>query len=107
MPDKEVLCTDFLSCFGCHEHKLVAAVEDIWLMLSFRETLTEMAQFPTVNSLPKGKYQDLCRTIDAILVGFKEVSEENYNQASEQQKCSSHPLYSTIYSLSDLMEVFK
>ncbi|EDM64708.1 hypothetical protein PE36_22635 [Moritella sp. PE36] len=107
MPEKEAFCTDFLGCFGCEYHKLVAAVEDIWLMLSFRETLTEMGQYPTVNSLPKGKYQDLCRTIDAILVGFKEVSEENYNQALEQQKSSPHPLYSTVYSLNDLMEVFK
>ncbi|SGY82690.1 hypothetical protein [Moritella viscosa] len=107
MPEKEAFCTDFLGCFGCEHHKLVAAIEDIWLMLSFRETLTEMAQCPTVNSLPKDKYQDLCRTIDAILVGFKEVSEGNYNQALEQQKSLPHPLYSTVYSLNDLMEIFK
>ncbi|HDY7972698.1 hypothetical protein LL266_07325 [Vibrio anguillarum] len=104
--DKESLCTDFLECFDCPYHKLVAAVEDIWLMLSFRDTLTEMEQLPAVNSLPKERYYDLCQTIDYILGRFKDVSEENYASALRKNKISSHPLYASIYSLSDLLEVF-
>lgn len=84
--EEEALCTDFLACFNCSHHKLVAAVEDIWLMLSFRDTLTEMEQYPTVNSLPKERYFDLCNTIDYILSRFKNVSNENYSQAIEKQK---------------------
>ena len=104
--DNESLCTDFLECFECSYHKLVAAVEDIWLMLSFRDTLTEMEQYPTVNSLPQGRYQKLCQTIDCILKRFNEVSADNYTQALEKHKYSSHPLYASLVSLNDLLEVF-
>lgn len=106
MPSNEVLCTDFLECFECENHKLVAAIDDIWLMLSFKDTLKEMLNFPSVNSMPESRYKKLCLTIDSILARFKEVSEKNYLQAQEQKKISSHPLYSTPYSLNDLLETF-
>lgn len=106
MPTNEVICTDFLECFSCESHALVAAVDDIWLMLSFQETLKEMQQFPSVNSLPESRYNNLCLTIDSVLASFKEISKKNYLQAIEKKKSASHPLYSTLYSLNDLMEVF-
>lgn len=106
MPTEEKVCTNFLECFECDHHKLVAAVEDIWLMLSFKETLQEMLGFPSVNSLPKDVYKSICLTIDSILERFKEVSKVNYSEALEKKKIASHPLYSTVYSLNDLLEVF-
>ncbi len=106
MPQEEIICTDFLGCFECDNHKLVAATDDIWLMLSFRDTLSEMKQYPNINSLPKSRYDKLCSTIDSILSRFNEVSESNYQEALELHKSSSHPLYSTLYSLNDLMETF-
>jgi len=75
-------------------------------MLSFKETLEEMQQFPSINSLPKSRYRNLCLTIDSILDRFKEVSKTNYSQALEKMKISSHPLYSNVYSLSDLLDIF-
>jgi hypothetical protein len=104
---EESFCTNFLGCFECPEHKLVALVDDIWLMLSFRDTLIEMLQYPTVNSLPKDQYLNLCQNIDDILTQFKLVSESNYVKATEKLKEASHPLYSNLYSLNDLLEVFK
>jgi len=106
MPIEEVLCTDFLGCFECEHHKLVAAVDDIWLMLSFQDTLNEMKQYPAVNSLSGSRYNKLCLTVSSILERFKEVDEANYQQAQEQHKQENHPLYSTLYSLNDLLEVF-
>ncbi|MBF4307960.1 hypothetical protein EAY09_26555, partial [Vibrio anguillarum] len=32
-------CTDFIGCFDCDRHKLVASENDIWLMLSFLEQI--------------------------------------------------------------------
>ena len=105
-PEEEKRCTDFLECFECEHHKLVAAVDDIWLMLSFQDTLNEMQQYPTVNSSPKVRYKKLCMTIEAILSRFKEVDIDNYTQAQEKHKEACHPLYSSLYSLNDLLEVF-
>lgn len=106
MPDEEQLCTDFLECFECDNHKLVAGVEDIWLMLSFKDTLKDMEQFPAINSFTKSRYQHICLTIDSVLARYKEVSVENYSEASEKMKDASHPLYAKAYSVNDLLEVF-
>ena len=106
IPEEEKRCTDFLECFECEHHKLVAAVDDIWLMLSFQDTLNEMQQYPTVNSSPKVRYRKLCMTIEAILSRFKEVDMDNYIQAKEKHKEACHPLYSSLYSLNDLLEIF-
>lgn len=100
------LCTDFLACFECEHHKLVAAVEDVWLMLSFRDTLKDMQQYPSMNSLPGPRYHKICFTVESILARFKEVDSINFARAEELHKSACHPLYSTLYSLNDLMEVF-
>lgn len=106
MPAEENRCTNFLECFECEFHKLVAAVSDIWLMLSFRETLDEMLQIPAVNSMPKTDYDKICVSVDSALVRLKEKSKKNYDEAQEKMKIDSHPLYSTAYSLTDLLEIF-
>jgi hypothetical protein len=106
MPVGESRCTNFLECFECPFHKLVAAVNDIWLMLSFRETLDEMLQIPAVNSMPKADYDKICVSVDSALVRLKEKSKKNYDEAQEKMKIDSHPLYSTAYSLTDLLEIF-
>lgn len=102
----EVVCTDFLSCFECQQHAFVTDVDDIWLMLSFRETLQQLQQTPSVNSMPEQKYTDLFNTVDSVLKGFEDKNENNYNLALEKLKDSPHPLYSTVYSLNDLLEIF-
>jgi hypothetical protein len=106
MPEEEKRCTSFLECFECEHHKLVAAVDDIWLMLSFKDTLQDMQAYPSINSLPEDEYKNLCLTIDSILERFKEVDKANYSEALEKIKSACHPLYSTAYSLNDLLEVF-
>lgn len=103
---EEAICTDFLGCFECQHHRLVSEVEDIWLMLSFNQTLQEMKEYPEINSLPTDKFYKLCNTIEAILTRFKEVSPSNYAKAEEMQCEAPHPLYSDGYSLTDLLEVF-
>ncbi|EKG2461723.1 hypothetical protein O2U53_003769 [Vibrio vulnificus] len=103
---EEAICTDFLGCFECQYHRLVSEAEDIWLMLSFNQTLQEMKDYPEINSLPTDKFYKLCNTIEAILTRFKEVSPSNYSKAEEMQCEAPHPLYSDGYSLTDLLEVF-
>lgn len=102
----EVACTDFLACWGCSEHALVADVTGIWLMLSFKETLQQLKQTPAVNSMPEKKFTNLFMGIESVLERFKEKSLKNYQQAEDKLKDAPHPLYSTVYSLNDLLETF-
>ncbi|UDM64322.1 hypothetical protein KIJ96_20325 (plasmid) [Pseudoalteromonas piscicida] len=106
LDSNEEACTSFLDCFKCEHHSLVSDVTDIWLMMSFEETLQELEITPAINSMPPVKINALLNTIEAILREFREKSPDNYRQASELQKQSSHPLYSSSYSLNDLHEVF-
>jgi hypothetical protein len=103
---KESICTDFLDCFDCDQHALVADVDDIWLMLSFKETLQQMQQLPAINSIQEDKYNKLANTIDDILCQFRDKSKNNYVLADEKNKASPHPLYSSAHSLNDLLEMF-
>lgn len=103
---EEKKCTDFLGCFECEYHRLVSEVEDIWLMMSFNDTLQQMKDYPAINSLPTDKFHKLCNTIESILTRFKAVSPDNYAQAQEKHSESPHPLYSDGYSLIDLLEAF-
>lgn len=104
--ESEAACTDFLDCFECSEHVFVTDVEDIWLMLSFKETLQQLQQTPAINSMPGRKYTDLYKRIECVLTAFKEKNAGNYSQALEKLKNSPHPLYSTVFSLNDLLEIF-
>lgn len=102
----EELCTDFLSCFDCPHHRLVSEVEDIWLMLSFNDTLQQMKDYPAINSLPTDKFHKLCNTIESILMRFIEVAPDNYAKALDLHSEAPHELYSDGHSLNDLMEAF-
>lgn len=103
----EIACTDFLACFDCAQHAFVTDVEDIWLMLSFKETLQQLQQTPAINSMPERKYTDLFNTVDSALNGFRVKNETNYNLALEKLKNAPHPLYATVYSLNDLLDTFR
>lgn len=103
---EEKLCTDFLACFECPHHRLVSEVEDIWLMLSFNDTLQQMKEYPAINSLPTDKFHKLCNTIESILTRFKEVAPDNYAEAQDLHSEAPHELYSDGHSLNDLMEAF-
>lgn len=106
MPIEEQKCTNFLGCFECKSHVLVAAVNDIWLMLSFFDVIAELKAAPAFNSLPKDEFHKLENTIISILDRFKEKSKTNYQLAVEKNNVNPHPLYSDIRSLNDLLEVF-
>lgn len=104
--ESEMVCTDFLYCFNCQQHVFVTDVDDIWLMLSFKETLQQLQQVPAINSMPERKYIDLFNTVETVLNGLRIKNESNYSQALEKLKDATHPLYATVYSLNDLLETF-
>lgn len=106
IPEKEKLCTDFLACFECQHHVLIASVDDIWLMLSFFDVLKELKEIPTLNSLPKKRFYKIEENVKSILNLLKDKSQKNYQIASRKNSVEPHPLYSDVHSLNDLIEVF-
>ncbi|MCH2055742.1 MAG: hypothetical protein MK214_03820 [Thalassotalea sp.] len=99
-------CTDFLDCFGCGDHRLIAEKDDIWLMLSFKDTIEESLNRPAINSSPSSKFRKILNTVVEILKRFKEVAPSEFDAATELNKDNPHPLYSDKDSINDLLGVY-
>lgn len=106
IPKEEKKCTNFLECFMCDNHVLVAMVDDIWLMMSFYDVIKSLKEQVAINSLPKSKLYELENTVKGILARFSNESVENFKKAKIKHSESAHPLYSDVRSISDLLEVF-
>lgn len=105
LSDDEKKCTDFIGCFDCESHLLVASERDIWLMLSFLEQLLDLKEQVSKNSAPKKVMFEvevlLARTLDRV----RGKSPTNYNKASEKVKAGIyHPLYLSKASLKQFFE---
>ena len=102
----EDACIDFLGCFECEHHALIAEKDDIWLMLSFRETVVESINRPSSNSIPSERLVKVLRTIDKIIERYEEVAPKEYRDAIDLNKEDPHPLYNDETSLDDLLGVY-
>ncbi|MBR9787976.1 MAG: hypothetical protein GYB40_08580 [Vibrionaceae bacterium] len=77
-------CTDFLACFDCGSHKLVASENDIWLMLSFLEQIEGLKEMVASNSTPQDEYFMVEGMLKKVLARLKQKAPKNY--ASAKQK---------------------
>lgn len=102
----EKKCTAFLECFDCPYHILVASEQDIWLMLSFYEQVTEMKDIPAQNSIPKKKLYEIEAILSRTLTRFEQKAPAQYASAKEKMEISSHPLFANLRGLVDTLEVF-
>lgn len=99
-------CTDFLSCFECDDHMLIAESDDIWLMLSFHDSIRETLTRPALNSKPSDRFTKILNTVKNILHRYKHVSPNEYQIALEKHEVSPHPLYDDEFSITDLLDVY-
>lgn len=99
-------CVDFLGCFGCEHHGLIAEKDDIWLMMSFRDSIIDTMSRPSLNSLPSTKLEKTLNTVGEIMKRFEQKAPAEYRAALELNKESSHPLYNDESALEDLLEVY-
>jgi len=107
MPDDERKCTNFLACFDCDNHLLVASESDIWLMLSFYEQVIEMKDIPAQNSIPKSKLHKIEAVLMRTLSRFKDKASHPYREAKRKLELQgAHPLFANLRGLADTMEVF-
>ncbi|NOH53658.1 hypothetical protein F0266_11990 [Vibrio coralliilyticus] len=87
-------CTDFLACFDCDRHKLVASESDIWLMLSFLEQIEDLKEMVASNSAPKDEYFVVEGVLKKVLLRLKQKAPKNYAQAKQKVDDGDyHPLY--------------
>lgn len=87
-------CTDFLGCFDCDRHKLVASENDIWLMLSFLEQIEDLKEMVASNSAPKDEYFMVEGMLKKVLLRLKQKAPKNYAQAKQKVDDGDfHPLY--------------
>jgi len=90
-------CIDFMGCFDCPSHKLVASENDIWLMLSFSEGISDLKNMVAGNSAPKDEYFMVEATLKKVLIRLNKKAPKNY--ASAKIKVDSgefHPLYQDV-----------
>jgi hypothetical protein len=99
-------CISFLACFDCSKHALVAEVDDIWLMFSFKDALLETISRPSINSIPNQEFKNALDKTNYILSRMKAIAPEKYNVALNNNKEAPHPLYQDDTDLSDLLEIY-
>lgn len=98
-------CTDFLACFDCDSHKLVASENDIWLMLSFLEQIEDLKEMVASNSAPKDEYFVVEGMLKKVLLRLKQKAPKNYAQAKQKVDDGEyHPLYQDRASASQFFK---
>ncbi|MFC4700801.1 hypothetical protein ACFO4O_11575 [Glaciecola siphonariae] len=85
-------CADLTNCFFCKNQVIIETIEDIWCLLSYRETIKESRQNHLSNSQFDKNYSELLEQIDSILFSVSSVTRRN----AEKKLLSfgRHPLWS-------------
>ena len=94
---KDTACIDYLDCFECSHHALVAEFDDIWLTLSFKDSVKETLARPSYNSSPSKKLNKILNTLDNILDKYKTIAPDIYEQAVNKNNEEPHPMYDSEF----------
>lgn len=86
-------CIDYLKCFDCTSHAIVAEVEDIWMMLSFRDSVLESIARTSVNSAPGDDTDALLGKIDLALRSLESRAPAKYADAVSKNNEAPHPAH--------------
>ena len=98
-------CTDFLACFDCESHLLIASEMDIWLMLSFLDQIEDLKEQVAVNSTPKDEVFKVEVLLKKTLERLNAKSPNNYSKALTRVEAGVyHPLYANRASLKQFFE---
>lgn len=101
----KVACHKFLECFGCPYHAVIAEIDDIWLMLSFRDVILEVACQPSINSIPTTTLAKVTNTVESILERLKREFPRVYKSAELKYSELPHPLWADKTDFNVLMEL--
>lgn len=101
------VCIDFLDCFNCPSHGLVAEVDNIWMMLSFHDTLRQVLARPAYNSIPSEKFLLTEAKTEIILSKLRSKDPKAYSEAEALNRITPHPLYDDDDSIDDILRIYK
>ncbi|MCX8858915.1 hypothetical protein [Vibrio parahaemolyticus] len=104
--DSKVPCISFLDCFECPNHTLIAEVEDIWKMLSFKDVVMSSLNRPSLNSKPSHNLAKVILQVEHILDLMENKSPRNYKEAQEKHSEAPHPFWDDEFALDDAIEVY-
>jgi hypothetical protein len=105
--NESVACFKFLDCFGCEFQALIAEVDDIWCMLSFRESLIEALQRPAINHhLPTTRINDVMCKIQMMLKEVERDYPDVYKEATDKLNLHAHPLWDDENAVGDLYDIW-
>tara|TARA_R110000772_G_scaffold58087_2_gene131460 strand:+ start:3757 stop:5568 length:1812 start_codon:yes stop_codon:yes gene_type:complete len=105
--EDKVACHKFLECFGCPHHAVIAEVNDIWLMLSFRDVILEASCQPSINTIPASALTKVVHTVESILERLKAEFITEYKSAEVRYSIAPHPLWSNDSDLNLLSEMYQ
>ncbi|SMF06725.1 hypothetical protein SAMN02745866_00511 [Alteromonadaceae bacterium Bs31] len=103
---ESVACHKFLECFGCDNHAIIAEIEDVWLMLSFRDVLLGVMSRPSINSMPGDILIKVAATVESILSRLQDEFIDVYSSAMKRYMDAPHPLWSSEDDFDLLREVW-
>jgi hypothetical protein len=86
-------CISYLSCLDCESHALVAEFDDIWSMLSFRDSIVDALSRPSLNSIPVFQYELMLGKVDVALERYKRKAPSVYQDANAKNNIESHPMH--------------
>lgn len=96
--ESSLACADILKCFGCENQVIIEEVDDIWCLLSFKETLTESSH---EHFSAKHFSRNYSKLLDSLERACFRVSPKIRRQAEKKlTTLGRHPLWSAGLNLS-------
>ncbi|ENM3802820.1 site-specific integrase [Vibrio cholerae] len=105
--NEKVACFKFFECFSCPFHAVIAEVQDIWLLLSFKDVVLETLTRPAVNSVPSKALSEAVSATENILSSVENSYPRIYKKAFEKYLIQPHPLWTDVEDLDMLVGVYK
>lgn len=100
---KDAPCIDYLDCFECTFHALVVEVENIWMMLSFRDSILESISRPSINSQPSAKTDELLQKVEKNLKRLEDKDKAKFAEAVDKNNSHPHPAHAGMFQPTDFM----
>ncbi|MCE7626383.1 hypothetical protein LZT04_00870 [Vibrio fluvialis] len=101
-----VACFKFLDCFGCEHQAIVAELDDIWCLLSFRDSILEAISNPSINHTLSQKSQEVLINLQDALAELKSKYPEIYEEAETKNNQSPHPIWNDDLAVQDLYTIW-
>jgi len=88
-------CADLLECFGCEHQVIVQSVDDIWCLLSFKESIEESLYLHLDSSHYKKNFEETVIYIEKIIIPkiSKKITQKAENKLLD---IGRHPLWRAI-----------